>query len=278
MKRVKLDDISTFFHFSPLEQKQSIECSGLLAKIGDNAVGIEHSPKVFFSKGKLGMLETCDVWIKWMMNRAFGITDKYEFYQGKNLQERKKGIDEWNREFISREYLNDKEKLERVFEIVYQSMQRQEYYRLDLIEGIDFNYQDIDEAKEEALRKKSQGNIINYIYQKEMYGDFSNIESPIMDSWNMHTKPYKEIEKEKISQVITAKGRTDSLSIIQEVYEAIGKNRKWDVLDDFMFYAYQKEELESKTNKKNIELDNMLEEYDKNQEMSKSLPSFTSNK
>lgn len=278
MNEVTLDEVNnemTFFHFSPVEQKQSIEHFGLLAKIGHNAEGVEDSPKVFFSKGKMGVLEACDVWIKWMLHNGFGMKDKYGFYQGKNLEERKKRVEEWNREFLNREYLKDTKKLEKVFELVYQGLQRQVYYKLDLVEGIDFDYQDIDEVKIRALRKKEQGNENDYIYQKEMFGNFSNIESPIMDSWNMHTKPYKEIEKEKISQVVTSSGKTDGLSIIQEIYETRGKNRKWDVLDNFMSYVYRKEKIKSKLDTQNIELNTMLEDYNKSQITPKSLSDST---
>lgn len=55
MKKVvldELDDEMSFFHFSPAEQKESIEHVGLLAQIGHNAKGVEDSPKVFFLKEK----------------------------------------------------------------------------------------------------------------------------------------------------------------------------------------------------------------------------------
>lgn len=281
MKKVALDELDdemSFFHFSPAEQKESIEYFGLLAQIGHNAKGVEDSPKVFFSKGKVGVLEASDVWIKWMMHNYFGMKDKYGFYQEKTIEGRKTAIEEWNNEFLNREYLKDTEKLEKVFELVYQGLQRTVYYKLDLVEGIDFDYQDIDEAKMRALRRKQQGNEIDYIYQKEMYGNFSDVESPIMDSWNMHTKPYKEIEKEKISQVVTSNGKTDGFSIIQEVYETKGKNRKWDVLDKFMAYAYRKEKIESRTDTQSIELNNMLEDYNKSQITSNLSSDFKQNK
>lgn len=281
MKKVvlnELDDEMSFFHFSPVAQKKFIEDFGLLAQIGDNAKGVEESPKIFFSKGKMGVLEACDVWIKWMMNNSFGMKDKYGFYQGKTLEQRKNIIEEWNNEFLSREYLKDTEKLDKVFELVYKGLKKQVYYKLDLVEGIDFDYQDIDEAKVRALMKKQQGNKIDNIYQKEMYGKFSNVESPIMDSWNMHTKPHKGIEKEKISQVVTTRGTTDGLSIIQEIYETRGKKREWDVLDNFMSYVYQKQRIENKDDIQNIELNNMLEEYDKRKATSELSPDFTHNK
>lgn len=61
-----------------------------------------------------------------------------------------------------------------------------------------------------------------------MYGYFSDVDSLVMDQWNMHTKANKGVEKEKISQVVSSTGAEDGLSIVQEMYEMQGKDRQWN--------------------------------------------------
>lgn len=237
----ELDPENTFFHFSPEKEGEFVEKEGLVAKIGKNSeVGGEKIPKVFFSKGVNGVLEACEVWIKWMMNNAYNINDRYGFYHGKSLEERELLVEKWNQKFLNREYLIDYDNQKDVFELVYQGLQRQVYYKLDLEEGIDFDYEDVDELKVMAQKKKEANDFSSYIYQKEMYGSYSNMDSVIMDSWNMHTKSYHSIDREKISQVVDSSGKKDGLSIVQEIYEIYGKEKNWDILDRFITYTYDK--------------------------------------
>lgn len=231
MKKVRLtdlDDQESFFHFSPAAAISSVEEKGLEARIGNHSKAGEKTEKIFFSKGIIGALEACDVWIKWMMNNGYSEKDSYGLYHGKTLEERKNSIETWNKEFLSREYLKDSAKQRIIFNLVYESLKKQVYYKLDLIEGVDFNYNDIDEIKERTALKKDQGDFSHYIYQKEMYGYFSDVDSLVMDQWNIHTKANKGVEKEKISQVVSSTGAEDGLSIVQEMYEMQGKDRQWN--------------------------------------------------
>lgn len=141
----------------------------------------------------------------------------------------------WDKEFRNRSYLEDKEKKEKVFNIVYEKMKQTVYLSLELEEGVDFDYRDIDENKEKSLQLKRKGNIVNYLYTKEMYGSYSNVDSIKMEKWNMHTKMYKNIDKEKISQVVTKSGQEDILSIIKTIYQK-ENNKKYDILNDYMEY------------------------------------------
>ena len=199
MKRVILEELdkeNTFFHFTRKENIKFIEQNGLIATKGQNAKNIEITPKIFFSKGIEGILELTDVWIKWMMNNAYSMKNLYGFYDTLSKQEITEKASTWDKEFRNRSYLEDKEK---------------------------------------SLQLKRKGNIVNYLYTKEMYGSYSNVDSIKMEKWNMHTKMYKNIDKEKISQVVTKSGQEDILSIIKTIYQK-ENNKKYDILNDYMEY------------------------------------------
>ena len=237
MKRVILEELdkeNTFFHFTRKENIKSIEQNGLMSTKGQNAKNVEITPKIFFSKGIEGILELTDVWIKWMMNNAYSMKNLYGFYDTLSKQEIMEKASTWDKEFRNRSYLEDKEKKEKVFELVYQKMKQGVYLSLDLESGKDFDYLDIDENKEKSLQLKRKGNIVNYRYTKEMYGSYSNVDSIKMEKWNMHTILYKNIDKERVSQVITKSGEEDILSIIRVIYQ---KNNKYDILNDYMDYV-----------------------------------------
>lgn len=216
MKQVVLEELdkeNTFFHFTKKENMKSIEQNGLIATKGQNAKNVEITPKIFFSKGIEGILELTDVWIKWMMNNAYSMKNLYGFYNTLSKQQIIEKVNAWDKEFRNKSYLEEK-----VFNIVYQKMKQGIYLALELEEEIDFDHQDIDENKEKSLQLKRKGNIINYLYTKEMYESYSNVDSIKMEKWNMHTKIYKNIDKEKISQIITKSGQEDILSIIKVIY------------------------------------------------------------
>ena len=244
IKTIVLNDRlkESFFHFTGEENLMNIQEVGLQPRIGFNSNGLEKTSKIFFSKGFDGLLQNLDVWIKYKFHRAFNEVDGYGFYKGKTIEERKRLIEEWGKEFLSKDYLKDDEKKEKVFEKIYEGIKTQKYLLLDLEEGIDFKYDDIDEIKEYNLEEKNKGNSTRYIYAKEMYGNYSNVDSNIVDKWNMHTLPNYGVAKEKISKVITKDGKDDALSILQYIYiNYRNKEDKYDILDDFMTYSFKRD-------------------------------------
>ena len=58
-----------YYHFTKTKDLESILQNGLIPKVGENAKGVEDSNKVFFSKGKEGVLKLIDVWIRWYIVR-----------------------------------------------------------------------------------------------------------------------------------------------------------------------------------------------------------------
>ncbi len=202
-----------------------------------NANNIEETKKVFFSEGKKAVLELCDVWLKWMMNNAFGPKDLYGYYKDMSFDKTRKLMLFWNDEFLSKEYLKDEEKLNFVFEIVYNKMKNAVYLLLDIDDSI-YSVSDIDEAKDKMLKNKNK---IDYYYMKEMYGSFSNIDNNKMERWNMHTLSNMGILPDKISLIKASNGNVDMLSVIMEIYEEKGKEYNWDILSKYINYVKRRE-------------------------------------
>lgn len=254
---VILDDSlrDAFFHFTGSENLLSIDEKGLNPAIGKHANQIEESEKVFFSKGFEGVLQNCDVWLKWFMNKAYGQSNQFHFYRGKKIEERRELLRKWDQEFRDRSYLHDYKKLEPFFEIIYQGMKKQTYFILDLEENIDFKYDDVDEPKKRVNENKER-DPIGYIYAKEMYGNFSNFDSYVMDPWNMHTLKRKGVERNKIYQLVTKDGKDDMVSIISEIYNNYkNPNTQYDMLDSYMNFVKKKH---TAAKKKQSELDDMF--------------------
>lgn len=232
-----LDLEHTFFHFANKIAFDSIAHNGLISQIGDRANGVESKELIFFSEGAENVLRLCNTWIKWIMHRTYGEKNQFGYYASKD--ECLSSQSSWCKEFLNKEYLNDEEKKKYVFELVMSGMKERIYFALELKEGQDFSYFDIDYNKQSALNDKLKGNIKPYLFEKEMYSDYSNVDVATMDKWNMHTLPQTEkIELCKITQIIDSKGPTDMLSIVFELYEKYkGQDLACDILDDFIEYA-----------------------------------------
>lgn len=260
----ELDDNNSFFHFTKIENIKSISKTGLEARKGPNSdIANEPFTTVFFSKGKKGILENSDAWLKWFMYHAYNEDNMFGFYrQEKDV---KGQVEKWYQEFYSRKYLEDTEKQERLFAVISKSMQRAVYLSLDLEPGNEFDYNDYDNLKVKTLKEKASGNDIRYKTSKEMYGSFSNIDSPIMDSWNMHTKIATSIPKEKIAQVVTKEGKKDMLSIVIDVYQQKKENEHYDLLDNFIKYVNEKllNNQEEEIKEENINYKNEITELKK---------------
>lgn len=61
---------NTYFHYTNIDNLDSIFTSGLEPLIGDNAMGIEKSKKVFFTIGINNSLILMDSWIRWMIGKS----------------------------------------------------------------------------------------------------------------------------------------------------------------------------------------------------------------
>ena len=78
VKIINLDKNNTFFHFSRIANRNSIERDGLQAVAGgeNEEVNDKNNPTIYFSKGIEGFLKTVDVWTRWEYFRCVKNTDK----------------------------------------------------------------------------------------------------------------------------------------------------------------------------------------------------------
>ena len=65
------------------------------------------------------------------------------------------------------------------------------YYILDLKEGEDFTFDEIDVKKEKFINLEKDS--IRYRIPNHMYGNYSDFESAKVDKWNMNTILGKEL-------------------------------------------------------------------------------------
>lgn len=266
IKMINISELSneelekTYFHFSLKKDKNSIDKKGLEPRIGRNSKGIDELKSIFFSYGLEGVLEAWDVWLKWRADRLYN-----PYYQEENKEIREtieNGIateeekhkyyfkcEQWEKELISGEYKEDKEKLDFLYEFQIDEMLANNYYALDLKEGEEFSFDDVDESKRKKIAIKDNPNeMTQYKMFKEMYGNYSNFESTKVDKWNMHTFLGKKmtIEPNRIKQLILPNGKNDILSVIEFLYdkykEIMPKEQQvqFDLLDGYMEYVKDK--------------------------------------
>ena len=268
MKVIKINEIidleNALFHHHPKKFFEYVDENGIPAAIGENAIGVEKNPKIFFSKGIDGMLKLWDVWIKWEMKHAFDGKNKYDIFDSP------KEKDTWqkywdanfptnaNYEQIKNFFENfPKEQKEKFYDAFIPKMiEEYDYYLLDIKDGVEYDSNDIDEGKQKLKDEFDSINPNDYPHKfeaiketnkaKALYGSFSR-QDLITDDWNMHTKPYTDVSKDKITQVTTSDGKTDALSILIEMYDkrktmpnSESLYSQFDILPDFIDYAKNK--------------------------------------
>lgn len=244
LNKIDIKDINNdaFLHFTDKENIKSIALNGLVPRVGKNSINIENSAKIFFVKGLKNVLKNHDVWLKWAMNRMFGslALEKEEDYQIK--------ISLWIKEYLSKEYLIDEEKKEKLFLKMYMEMKNRVFLHLALEENVDYKIDDYDDVKIRFINNNSE---IDYLFFKEMYGNDSKLNSIIMDEWNMHTLRDKVIEKEKISILVSNDNILSELDVLLYIYDNY-KDKNYDLLDDFIKFVKKMEDRYDYKTKRNI--------------------------
>lgn len=218
-----LDKDNTLFHFD-VRNIDFIEQFGFPADIGPDSKNAEKNPKVFFSKGMKGVLDIIDVWIIWRMNKDHRHSEN------------------WTKDFLMGSYLNDEEKKEITFNNMYEWLIKRKYYKVDLLQGIDYIENDIDEAKQSAIqdkikKEKTQNIPWRFLFGYEMYKGKIKHNNATMEDWNMHTIVGKGISPNKIALIQTKDGRTDALSIIEVLYQQYVSKDEFRLLNSFMEYC-----------------------------------------
>ena len=254
-----LDELNNMcFHHSLRKDLPSISMNGLKAKIGRNSQGIDEEAAIYFSYGLEAVLETCDVSLKWRMNRLFDPKWQEEntkmisrIKNGLAIEEEKKQFysecDKWNNEFISGAYKEDIKKLAFLFEYQFQEMQHSIYYTLALCEGKEFTFDEIDTKKLRVLANK-EADEGAYMKQRVMYGDYSDNDNIYVDKWNMNTVLGKDIiiMPDRMRLLQTKDGKTDVFSIVLSFYNTYKENIPFeeqvhfDLLDGYIQYVKSK--------------------------------------
>lgn len=166
---------------------ESIEKIGLLPKIGENAKYLEKNNKVFFVQGLDNLLILFDCWLN-----VYYKLPRFQLVLGLGAHFlRSKFFPKFLIDFYFKYLTDTKYQVNRAYKIFDDILENCTLLHLDLIENVDFDWNDIDEIKASPY---SREHLITMGYSKR----YSDVKNPHMDKWNMHTLFNKSIEKEKI--------------------------------------------------------------------------------
>jgi len=232
LRRVDLQDLElsrAYFHFDQISNLGRIEKDNLTSKQADCSALLKETRRIYFSTGVSGILKFHDVYLKWRMNEIFGkkaIENKYD----DNLKKTK--IYEWNRTFITKEYKKDDYRKNIVFTKYYHDMLEYCYMVLNVSNGCDYNRLEYDEIKTKINHDEDS---TDYLIMKEIYGEYSNFDSKIIDSWNMSTFRGRYVATKDIRVVTLDNKDANVIDILKYVYDNY-KDTEYDLLDDFMLW------------------------------------------
>ena len=200
MKNYNVIDIkdlnkNAFLHYTALNNINNIFTEGLEPRIGDNSEGVEKNEKVFFTIGLTNTLILMESWIKWLIAKSAADLPGKKFdkllYKIATYMLKLK-IFQPLMTFIVKCELKDKYRRKKAYKILNEIMENSVFLNLNLIENIDYNFENVDEIKTGNFNKK---------LLKIMYSSKSNVNDSYMEFWNMHTIPNKTIEANKIKLV-----------------------------------------------------------------------------
>jgi len=213
----EFDGENAFYHFTSRDNYESISLNGLIPSIGDNANGIEKTSKVFFSKGNIGFLRICDVWINWFIYRI-SLYNSVLKYKDITKEERMNLKRKFREDFTNRLYYTEDN-------INYAITWMMEYMKSNIVLKLDIPHDDYDELDIDEAKLHEKEEFINRMY----LGYITS--SDKVESFNMHTKSGVGVDKEKISKV-TTNDDDSALSILKEIYR---KEKDKDNVLEFAF-------------------------------------------
>ena len=223
IKKIKLSEIPEghdFFHFTRETAIPKIAKQGLRGDLEnrENAVGKDYeNPSIYFSKGETGLLKTVDVWLRWEYGR---------------ISREKKSPDG--------SMVTVPSVLEATFKRVLEDFKERRYFQLDLIEGEDKGNTDFSYDSEDFKKKGAIDNGGPTRRTRWMLGSYTNWETPKLEDWNMMTHVGgRGIGIDRMKMIVTEQGKSDALSVIEEVYEKSRKKENVDLryLDSFIKYV-----------------------------------------
>ena len=226
----EFDGENAFYHFTNRDNYESISLNGLIPSIGDNANGIEKTSKVFFSKGNIGFLRICDVWINWFIYRI-SLYNSVLKYKDITKEERMNLKRKFRENFTNRLYYTEDN-------INYAITWMMEYMKSNIVLKLDIPHDDYDELDIDEAKLHEKEEFINRMY----LGYITS--SDKVESFNMHTKSGVGVDKEKISKV-TTNDDDSALSILKEIYRKEkdkDNGLEFAFLDRFMNYVNSMDE------------------------------------
>lgn len=213
----EFDGENAFYHFTNRDNYESISLNGLIPSIGDNANGIEKTSKVFFSKGNIGFLRICDVWINWFIYRI-SLYNSVLKYKDITKEERMNLKRKFRENFTNGLYYTEDN-------VNYAITWMMEYMKSNIVLKLDIPHDDYDELDIDEAKLHEKEEFINRMY----LGYITS--SDKVESFNMHTKSGVGVDKEKISKV-TTNDDDSALSILKEIYR---KEKDKDNVLEFAF-------------------------------------------
>lgn len=226
----EFDGENAFYHFTNRDNYESISLNGLIPSIGDNANGIEKTSKVFFSKGNIGFLRICDVWINWFIYRI-SLYNSVLKYKDITKEERMNLKRKFREDFTNGLYYTEDN-------INYAITWMMEYMKSNIVLKLDIPHDDYDELDIDEAKLHEKEEFINRMY----LGYITS--SDKVESFNMHTKSGIGVDKEKISKV-TTNDDDSALSILKEIYRKEkdkDNGLEFAFLDRFMNYVNSMDE------------------------------------
>lgn len=210
----QIDLKHSFFHYTNKQNLDSILKNGLEPRVGENALYVEKTPKVFFAEGEKGIITIIDVWLKWLTSKSS--TNKFIYWLGTFYMRTPFCIKSIPNNVVMKN-LKSQKKRKKVYEKMKYILENSAFLVLDLEEKIDFDYSDIDEVK----------NTYYESFLKLLYPSNSNLKDNKMEYWNMHTYSNKTINPQKIA-LLKNKNNYEAnnilISIIEKNMEYIKNN------------------------------------------------------
>lgn len=183
----KIDLEHTFFHYTCKHNLSTIFKNGLEPRIGENALYVERTSKVFFAVGEKGIITIMDVWLRWLTAKIS--TGKFKYWFGTVIYMRIPFCIKSIPNYMVKKSLTSKKKRFMAYFKMKKILESSVFLILNLEEKIDFDYNDIDEVK-----KTYYESFLRLLYPKS-----SNLKDHKMEYWNMHTYTNKIIEPQKIA-------------------------------------------------------------------------------
>lgn len=188
---LSLNDIKTnYFHFTKKSNLKSIDEIGLIPKKGHHAKHIEETEKVFFVEGLDNLLILFDCWINVYKKIPLLPDSKITYGLGSKAMKSKY----FPMFFVDIYFMlikNSKRHKKYAYKIFDKLLNECVLLYLDIKEGVEFSFNDIDEIKSRGYRKR---HLIELGYSEK----YSDMNSNKMDRWNLHTSNNIGIESNKI--------------------------------------------------------------------------------